>query len=309
MNPLTAVALSAIMVLGMSLVPALAQDAQVPEQTPPTTTPSVTTTTPATPTPTITTAIAISTDKPTYRGGDTVVVTGTVRDLFPGVPVSLTVIDTNMNIVRIDQITVGADKTFSSEFILAGTFKTQGTYTIKAQYGDVNRSTEATFDFRGEVSVNLPPPDDGNGSTVTATTVSIPGTEDVIGYEITGGRLIGITPNVDSKSLVVSIVATENGSLTLTIPKTILDTVHPETGAEAELIVLVDLAEGEFTETDGETSRVLVIPFEEGTEEIEIVGAFVIPEFGTIAAMILAVAIVSIIAISARSRLSIMPRY
>jgi predicted secreted protein with PEFG-CTERM motif len=33
-----------------------------------------------------------------------------------------------------------------------------------------------------------------------------------------------------------------------------------------------------------------------------------IPEFGTIAATILAVAIISIIAVSARSRLSIMPR-
>jgi predicted secreted protein with PEFG-CTERM motif len=33
-----------------------------------------------------------------------------------------------------------------------------------------------------------------------------------------------------------------------------------------------------------------------------------VPEFGTVAAMILAVAIMSIIAISARSNLSIMPR-
>jgi len=35
----------------------------------------------------------------------------------------------------------------------------------------------------------------------------------------------------------------------------------------------------------------------------------VIPEFGTVAAMILAVAIFSIIAISAKSRLSILPRF
>ncbi|MFL2905870.1 MAG: PEFG-CTERM sorting domain-containing protein [Nitrosopumilus sp.] len=48
---------------------------------------------------------------------------------------------------------------------------------------------------------------------------------------------------------------------------------------------------------------------QEGTEQIEIIGTFVIPEFGTIAAMILAVAIISIVAISAKSRLSIVPRY
>ncbi len=40
----------------------------------------------------------------------------------------------------------------------------------------------------------------------------------------------------------------------------------------------------------------------------EIATMQVVPEFGTIAAMILAVAIMSVVAVSARSRLSIMPR-
>jgi predicted secreted protein with PEFG-CTERM motif len=43
--------------------------------------------------------------------------------------------------------------------------------------------------------------------------------------------------------------------------------------------------------------------------QVDIKDGVVVPEFGAIAAMILAVAIISIIAISAKSRLSIMPRY
>ena len=43
--------------------------------------------------------------------------------------------------------------------------------------------------------------------------------------------------------------------------------------------------------------------------EVDILDGLVVPEFGTIAAMILAVAIISIIAISSKSRLSIIPRY
>jgi predicted secreted protein with PEFG-CTERM motif len=43
--------------------------------------------------------------------------------------------------------------------------------------------------------------------------------------------------------------------------------------------------------------------------EIEILDGHVIPEFGVIAAMILAVAIVSIIVVTAKTRLSIVPRY
>jgi len=41
---------------------------------------------------------------------------------------------------------------------------------------------------------------------------------------------------------------------------------------------------------------------------VEVIDGVVIPEFGTIAAMILAVAIISIIAISAKTRLRILPK-
>ena len=61
--------------------------------------------------------------------------------------------------------------------------------------------------------------------------------------------------------------------------------------------------------TVSSTDRTLTIAFPVGAEEIEIIGTFVVPEFGTIAAMILAVAIISIIAVSAKSKLSIIPRY
>ncbi len=43
--------------------------------------------------------------------------------------------------------------------------------------------------------------------------------------------------------------------------------------------------------------------------DVEIIAGKIIPEFGTIAAMILAVSIISIIVISAKSRLSILPRF
>ena len=43
--------------------------------------------------------------------------------------------------------------------------------------------------------------------------------------------------------------------------------------------------------------------------EVQIASGAVIPEFGTVAALILAVAVISIIAVSARSRLSVLPKY
>jgi predicted secreted protein with PEFG-CTERM motif len=69
-------------------------------------------------------------------------------------------------------------------------------------------------------------------------------------------------------------------------------------------MVLVDGEEWDDVEINGNEVTVMFLA---GAETIEIIGTFVIPEFGTIAAMILVVAIISIIAISAKSRLSIIP--
>jgi len=250
-------------------------------------------------------SIVVTTDKASYSEGETILVTGEVRDLYSGTPVSVIVLSSNGSIVSIAQVTVGADKKFSTEIIAGGTMKMEGTYTIKVTYGTENRTAETTFEFGG--STMTPPSGDNGGSQVTDTTVSVSGSSDLIGYEITGGKLLGVTPDVDANSLIISIDASEDGSITLTIPRSVLDaTIN---GEDDDFFVLVDGEEVDFDETTTSTDRTLTIAFPAGAEEIEIIGTFVVPEFGTIAAMILAVAIISIIAISARSRLSIMPRY
>jgi len=61
-----------------------------------------------------------------------------------------------------------------------------------------------------------------------------------------------------------------------------------------------------FKSADDENTGYLLY---QASAEVEIVDGHVIPEFGVIAAMILAVAIVSIIVITAKTKLSIVPRY
>ena len=70
--------------------------------------------------------------------------------------------------------------------------------------------------------------------------------------------------------------------------------------------VLIDGEEANDVTFHGNAVTVLFLA---GAETIEIIGTFVVPEFGTIAMMILLVSIVSIITISAKSRLGIIPRY
>ncbi len=251
-------------------------------------------------------SIVVTTDKVSYTSGETVMVTGEVSQLLGGYAIGLQVFAPNGNIVSIDQLTVGADKKFSTTIAAGGELmKVEGTYTVTIQYGDnSNNSATTSFEFGGDSTT---PPTEVEESVVTDTTVSVLGSSDLIGYEIIGGKLLGITPDVDAKSLIISIDATEDGTLTLTIPRSVLDaTIN---GEDDDFFVLIDGEEVDYDETTSSTDRILTIAFPAGAEEIEIIGTFVVPEFGTIAAMILAVAIISIIVISAKSRLSIIPRY
>ena len=251
-------------------------------------------------------SVVVTTDKASYSEGETILVTGEVSQLLGGYALSLTVTAPNGNLVSIDQLAVGADKKFSTNLAAGGALmKIEGTYSVTVQYGDNKNNVGSTsFEFGGST---VTPPNEVEESTVTDTTVSVSGSSDLIGYEITGGKLLGITPDVDANSLIISIDATEDGTLTLTIPRSVLDATIG--GEDDDFFVLIDGEEVDFDETTSSTDRTLTIAFPAGAEEIEIIGTFVVPEFGTIAAMILAVAIISIIAISAKSRLSIIPRY
>ena len=121
-------------------------------------------------------------------------------------------------------------------------------------------------------------------------------------YQITGAKIIKIIPDVENKSLIIEIETFSDGELMLTIPKQILDT------NEGDFFVLVDGEETNHDSSSTDDAWTLIIPFYNGSEEIEIIGTFVIPEFGAIAAMILAVAITSIIILSARSKLNLIPK-
>ena len=94
---------------------------------------------------------------------------------------------------------------------------------------------------------------------------------------------------------------TDDGILTVTLHE---DLIKPfEDGTFAVIVNNQEMQD--FTQV----GNTLTIPCTVGTEIIEIHGSWAIPEFGVIAAMILAVAIVSIIVVTAKTKLSLVPRY
>ena len=264
-------------------------------------------------------SITVTTDKSSYSEDEIISISGEIKYLALGNQLTIMITSPNGNIAEIDQITVSSDKQFSTEINPNGVYwKTPGTYTILITQ-DKNNQATMSFEFGGITSItsnNLEEVivDDQIlndpiilDSVVTSTTIQVQDSTDLVSYEITNAKLINVLPDIDAVSLLVYIEAIDDGSITLTIPRSVLDaTIN---NGDDEFFVLVDGEEVDFEEITTSVDRTLTIEFFAGSEQIEIIGTFVIPEFGTIAAMILAVAIISIIAISAKSRLSIVPRY
>jgi len=281
-------------------------------------------------------SVVVRTDKSSYSESDVILVSGEIKYLALGDQLSLIIQSPNGNIVQLDQMTVGSDKKFSTEINPNGPYwKTPGMYKITITQNENNQAT-MSFEFTGITSVSINEEEviveeviveeviveglveevivEGLveeviiiDSIITETTITIQDSTDLISYEITNGKLINVIPDMDAVSLLVYIESIDDGSITLTIPRSVLDATIGN--GDDEFFVLVDGEEVDFEEIITSTDRTLTINFLAGTEEIEIIGTFVIPEFGTIAAMILAVAIISIIAISSKSRLGMLSRY
>jgi len=114
-----------------------------------------------------------------------------------------------------------------------------------------------------------------------------------------GAFVTSITANADDDSVIIAIDATDDGVLSVTLHSEVITAFDDGT-----YFVLINNEEVEFEQSGNS----LTIPYEAGNEKVEIVGSHAVPEFGTIAMIILAVAIVSIIAITAKTRTTLIPK-
>ena len=230
----------------------------------------------------------------TFDHASTIIVDGQIGDMRVGTPVTL-IVTGQTGVVTIEQITPSSDGSFSFSINTASPLmKYDGEYKIKATYGPINQSVTVTLEG-GKVreATVATHTDDHSGHEAADFT-------NELDYYISGGSVESITSTNDD-SLLIRIHDAEDGSeLNITLPDDIITPFNDGT-----FFVLVNGEESDDAEQNGNE---VTIPFDSTTTEIEIVGTHVVPEFGTIAMIVLAVAIVSIIAVSAKSRLSIMPR-
>ena len=257
----------------------------------------------------------ISTDKEAYNPGETITISGQVNPQIPNTDVILQIISPQAtNIIQVEQLEVDSAGNFSGniETDFGGAWKNSGTYEIRAFYwNDVRVDIQFDYGMTSVGTMQEKPLNEEDESVQTEESTGIVGLEERgdtsldiqgvnVNYTINGGKIISIIPDLDETSLIITIETTTDGELMITLPKDVIDGIF---------FVLVDGEETIYTEEVNDNSSTLIIPFYNGTEEIEIIGTFVIPEFSTIVVLVLAIAIITIITITSKSRLSIMPKF
>ena len=233
--------------------------------------------------------------------GDTIAISGTSdRSDFD----VIIVVSNDMAIKDIRQSSVSGGSFSVSVNVSA---YADGSYTIAASQGDASNynlsvdvdvsdgssdsSVSATSSTAADVTIEEV---DSSAVTVSGLTLSAGGIE--------GSTTIDVSGTTDRGNDITVKVIAPNGNLIATAQ------ISPSDGSFATTIETGGpqwSQDGMYTVSayQGAASNY------QTSADVEIVDGHVIPEFGTIAIMILVVAIVSIIALSAKTKLSIVPKY
>ena len=247
---------------------------------------------------------SLTTDKIAYVEGDIITISGKINQVIMGLEVSLQVFS-EKNQIGISQVKVSQDGKYTDTITAGGPlWKNEGEILIRATYGET--SIEKIVEFFKITS--------GQYASIYEVKIPNSGTFDVF-YTMKGGEVTNMELSQEDLSLVINIKNKSDGVLDLKLLRDNIDSLT-NTEQDIDFIVLIYEKDNsvipiqtEYKKIDKNDSyREISIPIKKDDVKVKIVGTHVVPEFGAIAMIVLAVAIVSIIAVSAKSRLSIMPR-
>ena len=235
-----------------------------------------------------TSLISVQTDDHNYDEGDTIVISGQVSTTIGDTQITLQLFKEG-NMIEIAQIKVSADGNYSHTIIAEGQlWKNQGDYTVKVTYGEGNIA-ESTFTFTPKSAII-------DTTDIFEVNAGNSGTFD-IQYTIRGGTLQDISIDPHIFGLIIKIDALDEGKIILDLPRKYIE-AEKQNGKDEVFIILVekenkDVVETTYEETTSHSDvRTLTINFEEGDSEIQIIGTYVIPEFGTIVMIVLTAGII-----------------
>ncbi len=234
-----------------------------------------------------------------YDQGSKIIINGHSNLNDPNTPIVFTVTNPIGNIVTIDQIMVKPGSDFKVEFNSSGPlWKASGMYIIKAQAGP--QST--VF----KTNVNLIVMDSQSSLECNSNEITVLGTNGgqyCVPYEsLFALSQVTSSLNTETKTLTLNINGNNAQTLSLDIDRKLLNAKSSD-GEDAEFIVMINGDPADFDEKESLLAdhRTITLSFGAGGTTIEIIGTSVIPEFGSIAVLILVVSIITIVVISRKN--------
>ncbi len=219
--------------------------------------------------------------------------------------VTIKVTSPNRNLVGAAQITPDSNGEFAEEFRIGPSWNEDGFYKILVTQKSPTYELDTVIEIRDGVALKTLE----NESNIVP--LFEPGMIDTMPAGITlsaeadvGSTEIVITGTTDRLSQDVSLTVTAPNGNVVTA-----DQASPTLDGKFSAMLITGgplwTQDGMYTVTAQQFNDEAYTD----TVMVDILDGVIVPEFGTIAAMILAVSIVAIIAVSARSRLSIISRY
>jgi len=228
--------------------------------------------------------ISVKTNDSNYTEGDTILISGNIITMIGDTQVTMQLFQGG-NLIEIAQIKVSQDGNYSHTLIAQGPlWKIQGSYMVKVTYGEGN-TAEILFDYKPK-------------SEIIEITKDFPvnaGSSGVfdVKYTIKGGTVESIDIDAENLGFLVKINSSDGGKIILELPREYID-AEKQNGKDEEFIILINDYQTTYDEIRSEsTVRTVGINFEKGDSEIQIIGTYVIPEFGTIVMIILTIGILS----------------
>jgi predicted secreted protein with PEFG-CTERM motif len=241
------------------------------------------------------------------EGSDTIRVYGQTASKVTDITFTVTSPD-GFNKMAVAQTTPDSEGKYSTQFKISPLWKQNGFYTITAMQG-VRTNSLYTMAVEVEVINGIAMETIATESNLE-TGLFMPKESSIFkGFNmkanaLEGSDTIAITGKTDRTNVDITVkVKAPNGNV-VTVKQ-----ITPKLDGTFSANIMTGgplwIQDGDYTiiAQQGDLSDHMT------SAKVGIVEGRVIPEFGAIAALILAVAIISIIAISAKSKLSIMPRY
>ena len=251
-------------------------------------------------------SFALHTNQHLYKPGDTVMVEGSLwADLLASLSgdetVTVKVLDRTRNVIYETDAEITSDGNYSTEFTLPSD-ASKGAYTISTNVqtdADLSNlvAVKGKANLGASTKIVVVPPQ------VFKVNVENHGEFDV--KVATNSTVNSVDFNGEQKKVSVTVEGQSGtkGVSHISIPKGMVSG-EMQVMIDGQVVANDQVVVTKHTETETE----IEVNYQHSVHTIDVIGTQAVPEFGTIAGLILTVAIISIIAVSARSKLSVMPR-